>query len=74
MPDDFQVDNFSNINSLFKDIKGKPYSINKIEKILEEIDKITLNEEFENISAEVEEVIDDLKINLSFNVKKVEKK
>ena len=73
LPDDFQVDNFSNINSLFKDIKGKPYSINKIEKILEEIDKITLNEEFENISAEVEEVIDDLKINLSFNVKKVEK-
>ncbi len=73
LPDDFQVNNFSNINSLFEEIKGQPYSINKIEKILEEIDKITLNEEFENISAEVEEVIDDFKINLSFNVKKTEK-
>ncbi len=73
LPDDFQFDNFSKINTLFDEIKGKPYSINKIEKILEQIDKITLNEEFENISAEVEEVIENFKISLIFNVKKTEK-
>ncbi len=73
LPDDFQSNNFSKINLLFEDIKGKPYSINKIEKILEEIDKITLNEEFENISADVEEIIDDYKINLIFNIQKTEK-
>ena len=72
LPDDFQFDNFGKINKLFDEIKGKPYSINKIEKILEEIDKITLNEEFENISAEVEEIIDNFKISLIFNVQKTE--
>ncbi len=73
LPDDFQTDNFNKIDLLFKDIKGKPYSINKIEKILEEIDKITLNEEFENISAEVEETIENFKINLIFNIQKTDK-
>ena len=50
LPLDFQIENFDNISRLFADLKGKPYSINQIEDILNEIDKITLNEEYEYIN------------------------
>ena len=70
LPTDFQQKNFDKIIQLFDDLKGKHYSINKIEDILDEIDKITLNEEFENIKADVNESINDNLINLSFNIKK----
>ena len=73
LPPDFNKNNFENILNLFLDLKGEVYSINKIEKILKEIDKITLNEEYENISANVEEIILDNKINLSFNIKKTKR-
>ncbi len=51
----------------FKNLKGESYSINKVEDILEEIDKVTLEEQFESISAVVEENIIENKINLKFN-------
>ena len=70
LPDDFNKENFKNILQLFDELRGESYSILRIEKILEEIDKITLEEEFENISAEVDENILENKINLNFNIKK----
>ena len=70
LPNDFNEENFTNILNLFDKLKGESYSIFRIEKILEEIDKITLEEEFENISAEVDENIVENKINLNFNIKK----
>ena len=73
LPDDFQPNNFLDISNLFKELKGKHYSLNKIEKILNEIDKITLDEEYENIKAEVNETIVGNLINLKFNINKEEK-
>ena len=73
LPKDFQPDNFEIISSLFKELKGEHYSINKIEDILDEIDKITLNEEFENIRANVDQNIDKNLINLTFNIDVSEK-
>lgn len=73
LPDDFQPNNFENVFSLFKSLKGEPYSINRIEDILDEIDKITLSEEFENIQANVDENIEKNLINLTFNINKAEK-
>ncbi len=70
LPQDFNKKNFDKISELFLELKGEVYSINKIEKILEEIDKVTLNREFQNVAAEVEENILDNKINLNFNIKK----
>ena len=69
LPKDFNRKNFDLISKLFLDLKGEAYSINKIEKILEQIDKVTLNKEFQNISADVEENILENKINLNFNIK-----
>ncbi len=70
LPSDFNEKNFNEILELFSDLKNEVYSINKIEQILDEIDLITLNEEFENISAEVEEEIIENKINLDFKIEK----
>ena len=73
LPTDFQKSNFENILKLFKDLKGKKYSINKIENILNEIDKVTLFEEYENISANVDESINENLIDLNFNIQLAEK-
>ncbi len=73
LPDDFNKDNFQSLEILFEKLKGKKYSINKIEEILEEIDKITLSDQYEAISANVEEIIEQDKINLNFTIEKTKK-
>ncbi len=73
LPNDFDLINFKDLDDLFKELKGERYSINKIENILEEIDKITLQEEFETISAKVEEEVINNQINLIFNIEKNER-
>ena len=74
LPDDFDVTNFNNLLNLFSELKGEPYSIYQVEKILEEIDKITLDSEFQSISANVKENIFDDKINLEFIIKEIDTK
>ena len=51
----------------FEKLKNEPYSINSVEKILDEIDKITINEQYESIKSTVEENIVENKINLNLN-------
>ena len=65
-PPDFDQNNFIEIKKLFKKLKGEFYSINQVNDILEEIDRITLDQQFQSISATVEEDIYDKKINLKF--------
>ena len=72
-PDDFDDGNFDNLKKLLKKSKGKPYSINLVNKILDEIDFITTNDEFRSIKAEVNENVDDDKLNIKFLVKETEK-
>ena len=66
LPDDFSSDNFSEIYELFNNLKGKPYSINRIENILSSLDKISTNEQFESVKSIVEENIVEDKIDLKF--------
>ncbi|WP_440907813.1 outer membrane protein assembly factor BamA [Candidatus Pelagibacter sp.] len=73
LPDDFEEDNFSNLFKLFKELNGEVYSINKVDDILEEIDKVTLLEQFESISANVVETLEDDKINLLFTIEKTKR-
>ena len=58
---------------MLTDLKGTPYSINTVNKILNEIDKITLNEEYKSINAIVDENYFDNKLDLSFNINETEK-
>ena len=72
LPNDFDENNFNQIRNLFNKLKGEPYSINQVEKILEEIDKITLLEQFQSIKANVIEDLIDNKINLNFVIEETD--
>ena len=73
LPVDFDENNFSSIKKLFRDVKGKPYSINTIDKILDEIDSITTLEQYKFIKANVTETVSANSIDLQFNVEEGEK-
>ncbi len=73
LPSDFEEKNFDSIKKLFKKTKGKPYSINTIDEILDEIDSITALEQYKFIKAKVSENISQNLINLEFNVEEGEK-
>jgi outer membrane protein insertion porin family len=73
LPIDFDLENFNNILILFDQIKGEPFSIFIIDKILEEIDKVTLLEQYKFIKATVKEEVVDDKINLTFFIKESDK-
>ena len=73
LPSDFDENNFKSIQKLFKKTKGKPYSINIIDKILDEIDEITTLEQYKFIKASVEENINLDLMNLKFIVEEGEK-
>ena len=73
LPSDFDENNFTKINKLFSDIKGELYSINLIDKILDEIDLITLEEQYQFIDATVLENITSNEINLTFKINESDK-
>ena len=73
LPTDYDRINFNNLNKIFKKLKGKNYSINSINKILKEIDKIVLNEQYEFLNSSVTEQIQDNLINLTFDIGESEK-
>ena len=73
IPKDFDENNFNEVRNFFDDIKGKPYSINVVNEILDKLDKITLNEEYKSITASVDENIFDNYLDLNFNIIETEK-
>ena len=73
LPIDFDVNNYEEINKFFSDLKGKYYSLYHVEKILNKIETITINEQNESIDAQIEEEIISDKINISFNIKETPK-
>ena len=72
LPTDYDEKNFVKINEIFKDIKGKNYSLYEIENILDELENITINEEFSSIKAIVNENIVLDRINIEFNLQELE--
>ena len=71
-PEDFNEINYQKLNELLVNLNGKPYSINSVEKILNQIDQITINEEFKSISANIDEKIFEDKIDIKFIIKETE--
>ncbi len=69
---DFNEINYQKLNKLLVNLNGKPYSINSVEKILNQIDQITINEEFKSISANIDEKIYEDKIDIKFIIKETE--
>ena len=73
LPIEFDETNFKSLNNLFLKIKGSAYSINTIQEILNEIDVITINEQYESIKAEVVESVSENKINLVFKINETDR-
>ena len=74
LPDDFDRKNFSKIEGTFAKLKGKHYSYNSIEKILDEVELIALNSQYESINASVKEIIvAENKLNFSIIIDEIKK-
>ena len=73
LPIDYDLGNFEKLTKMFANLKGEKYSLNSIDKILNEIDKIVLNEQYEFLNATVDESINNNLINLTFIINESEK-
>ena len=73
LPSDFSKSNYDDLEKLFKKLENEPYSLYRVENILEKIETITINEQYESIKATVKEDINLNKINISFNIEETEK-
>jgi outer membrane protein insertion porin family len=73
LPIDYERANFDELNKVFGKFKGETYSLNAIDKILKEIDKIVLNEQFEFLKSTVNEELQGDLINLTFKIEESKK-
>ena len=73
LPSDFSKSNYENIENFFKKLKNEPYSLNRVEEILEKIEVITISEQYESIKATVKENFEANKINITFKIEETEK-
>ena len=73
LPIDYDLINFQKLTKMFSELKGEAYSLNSIDKILKEIDKVVLNEQYEFLRSTVSEEINNTLINLVFNTDESEK-
>ena len=70
LPNDFDEENYKNLKKLLVDLKGEPYSLYSVDKILDEIDSITTTEEFKSSNAFAQQNIVSDKLNIDFVVEK----
>ncbi len=74
LPDDFDEKDFKDVEKILKKIEGEKYSLNKLNKVVRQIDKISVSRLYDFIDATIEtEVIEDNKLNITFAVKESEK-
>ena len=74
LPEDYDRSNFSKIDNLLIKLKDKPYSYNNIEKILDNVELIALNEQYESINATVEEsIVSNNKMDFTILISEVKK-
>ncbi len=69
LPSDYNLTDFKKIDNYLKKLKGKKYSINNFQKILNDIENIAVNRLYDFIDADVdEEIVENNKINFVFNI------
>ena len=74
IPEDYDEKDFIKLKKLFENLKNTTYNYKSIEDILNEIDKIAQNKNYEFIDVTVNETIEnDNKINFVFNIKEGDK-
>jgi outer membrane protein insertion porin family len=73
LPLNYDENNFSDLNKTLNQLQDTPYSITSINDIVEDIDLIALNEQYESIDIKVIEKINQNKLNLEFVISESEK-
>ena len=74
IPSDYDPVNFKFIQLLMDDLEKKPYSLNSINNLLNEIDNIAIKKQYEFINASFkEDLIDENKININFVINESQK-
>jgi outer membrane protein insertion porin family len=73
LPVNYDKMNFDNLEKTLNELKNKPYSINAVQKITEEIDIIALNDQYESIDIDVFENLVGNNLNITFKIKETEK-
>ncbi len=73
LPSDFSKSNYQEVVNFFDKLENQPYSINRIEDIIEKIEMITVNEQYESIKASIDEKVVSNKINIDFKIEETEK-
>ena len=74
VPDDFDPKYFVPIQKLLSELPNEIYSLDRINKILNEIDKVALSKQYEFVDASLnEKIIDDNKINITITLSESEK-
>ena len=75
LPSDFDERYFQSINKQFSKLKGESYSFNRIEKILNEIERISLLDQYQSINTSVNiSVSDNNKLDFNFDISEIPKK
>ena len=74
LPEDYEKSDFKKIDKIFSKLKNEKYSLDNINLILDEIDKIASQRLYDFIDAEVnEEIVDNGRIDFQFKIKDSEK-
>ena len=74
IPADYDPNNFKFIQLLLNDMKYKPYSLNRINNLLNEIDNIAVKKQYEFINASFsEKILDNNKVDITFKINESQK-
>ena len=73
LPSNYDFNQFKSITKKFPKLKGKTYSLFKINKILDDINDIALSRQYEFINASIKENTQDDKIDFEINITESEK-
>ena len=75
LPSDYNEKDFVKIKEKLLKLEGEHYSLNKLNKIAQEVDKLTLRNDYEFINATFKEkIVKENKIELTFEIKEFEKR
>ena len=73
IPDDYDPEYFVPINNLLSKLDGELYSLEKINKLLDEIDKVALSKEYQFVKASLSEALNGNKIDILISLSDSEK-
>ena len=74
LPDDFDENDFIKVKTILKKLKDNKYSLIKLNKVVEQIDQISVSRLYDFIDATIEtEIVEDDKLDITFVVKESEK-